>query len=458
MHRSGTSALSGAFNILGANHGSSVMPPADDNLKGYWEHTEIVEIHDQLFDDMSLSWDSTEPLPADWLELAASIDAKQKLISICTKDFSAPGLHCIKDPRMCRLLPLWGEICAELELSARFAFILRSPQEVAASLFERDGYSIERSLYLWALHIFDVVRFIADKPNHVLTYENLLENPAEEMLSLIKSLSLDPPEKVDKARLGKFVSRKLKHQHAHKNKPESPAVIAANTIYEMLAKDPQIVQSASLSAVENISLPLFQALNQQRSDLQSLLDGELDLVDYIEKDKTVLRSKLASNLQESKDYASNLLRGNEKFTDYSRSLKETIAEKDQFLNSLQENIEKKDLYVGDLEQTIAEKTKYFESLQSHLSASQKYAGQLEENVAKQNRESEEYSQSLLETIREKDSRFDELTEQMTQTRGIISGSLETLDGRKFVFPKTLSKIRSDLESVLSADNNEIEGE
>ena len=93
-----------------------------------------------------------------------------------------------------------------------------------------------------------------------------------------------------------------------------------------------------------------------------------------------------------------------------------------------------------------------------MSTSQEYVGQLEENVARQNRESEEYSQSLLETIREKDSRFDELTAQMTQMRGIISGSLETLDGRKFVFPKTLSKIRSDLESVLSADDNEIEGE
>ena len=81
MHRSGTSALSGAFNILGANHGSFVMPPAEDNPKGYWEHTKIVEIHDQLFDDMSLSWDSTKPLPANWLKLAASNDAKKKLIS-----------------------------------------------------------------------------------------------------------------------------------------------------------------------------------------------------------------------------------------------------------------------------------------------------------------------------------------------------------------------------------------
>ena len=59
--------------------------------------------------------------------------------------------------------------------------ILRSPEEVAASIFERDGHSIERSLYLWALHNFEVVKYIVDKPNHVLTYENLLDNPAEEI-------------------------------------------------------------------------------------------------------------------------------------------------------------------------------------------------------------------------------------------------------------------------------------
>ena len=471
MHRSGTSALSGAFNILGANHGSSIMPPAEDNPKGYWEHTKIVEIHDQLFEDMSLSWDSTGPLPANWLKLAACNDAKKKLISICKKDFSAPGVHCIKDPRMCRFLPLWGEICAELKLSACFAFILRSPEEVAGSIFERDGYSIERSLYLWALHIFDVVKFIVDKPNHVLTYENLLDNPAEEMVNLINSLNLAELAKVDEARLRKFVSRKLKHQSAQEGKLESAAVSAANSIYNLLTKNSSIIESPELSAIQDISLPLFMALDQQRNDIQGLLDSELDLADYIEKDKTILQSKLSSNLQESKDYASNLLSENEKLINYTQSLKETITE-------LQQNIEEKDLYAADLEQTVAEKDlfiseevgvleadiegkgKFIESLQSHLSASQEYASQLEDSVIKHAKKSEEYSQSLLESIREKDSQISTLTEHLKKVREqqktIITGLVETLEGRKFVFPKTLSKIKSDLDSLLSSDDNEIE--
>ena len=70
-------------------------------------------------------------------------------------------------------------------------------------------------------------------------------------------------------------------------------------------------------------------------------------------------------------------------------------------------------------------------------------------MIRQNKESEEYSQSLLDSIREKDSQFDILTRQLNQLR-------ETLGSRKFIFPKTLGKIKSDLDSILSPDDNEIE--
>ena len=168
----------------------------------------------------------------------------------------------------------------------------------------------------------------------------------------------------------------------------------------------------------------------------------------------------SAGLSKRLSYVSNLLSENEELVRYTLSLKETITE-------LQQNIEEKDLYVADLEQTVAEKElfiseevgaleedilakgKFIESLQSHLSASQEYAGQLEDSVIKQNKESEEYSQSLLESIREKDSQFDILTRQLNQVR-------ETLGGKIFIFPKTLSKIKSDLDSILSPDDNEIE--
>src|SRR6266446_4116031 len=42
MHRSDTSALCGALNLLGVDFGKHLMPATKWNEKGYWEHAEIV--------------------------------------------------------------------------------------------------------------------------------------------------------------------------------------------------------------------------------------------------------------------------------------------------------------------------------------------------------------------------------------------------------------------------------
>src|SRR6266446_6985151 len=48
MHRSGTSALCGALDVLGVNFGKHLMTANEANTKGYWEHPEIVALHDEL--------------------------------------------------------------------------------------------------------------------------------------------------------------------------------------------------------------------------------------------------------------------------------------------------------------------------------------------------------------------------------------------------------------------------
>ena len=48
MHRSGTSYLTGTFNLLGLELSNSIWPPTPDNPKGFFEPQDIVQYHDQL--------------------------------------------------------------------------------------------------------------------------------------------------------------------------------------------------------------------------------------------------------------------------------------------------------------------------------------------------------------------------------------------------------------------------
>ena len=46
MHRSGTSAMTRVLNLLGLELNKGVMPPAEDNVAGFWEANPIVAIND----------------------------------------------------------------------------------------------------------------------------------------------------------------------------------------------------------------------------------------------------------------------------------------------------------------------------------------------------------------------------------------------------------------------------
>ncbi|MBE9481821.1 MAG: sulfotransferase family protein, partial [Bacteroidetes bacterium] len=58
MHRSGTSAITGVLKILGVNLGSSLMPPLEDNPKGYFENLNVFKVNEEILGSINSSWDN----------------------------------------------------------------------------------------------------------------------------------------------------------------------------------------------------------------------------------------------------------------------------------------------------------------------------------------------------------------------------------------------------------------
>ena len=56
MHRSGTSLLANLLGRLGASYGGPLIQAHVDNPGGYWEHAEIVSIHDDFLASRGRSW------------------------------------------------------------------------------------------------------------------------------------------------------------------------------------------------------------------------------------------------------------------------------------------------------------------------------------------------------------------------------------------------------------------
>src|SRR5687767_2432337 len=150
MHRSGTSATAGVLGLLGGALPKVLMPPTPgSNDVGFFEPSRIVEIHDELLAIAGSSWHDTSPLPEAWFRSPAARAFSQRLKTTYLEEYGDAPLTVLKDPRVCRLLPVWREILASLNVTPMFVMPFRHPVEVAMSLARRDGFSSQKSHILW---------------------------------------------------------------------------------------------------------------------------------------------------------------------------------------------------------------------------------------------------------------------------------------------------------------------
>lgn len=176
MHRSGTSLLARISNLLGANIGNKLLAPQTDNPTGFWELQKIQEIHDELLSTLGLSWYSLGNLPSDWLHQPEVQASKRRLLNAVQVELMDAELPCIKDPRICRLIPLWEEVFQQLNWEPSYLHVARNPVEVAQSLKARDGFVFRKSYLLWLRHVLEAERYTRDRTRSFVGYDDLLKD------------------------------------------------------------------------------------------------------------------------------------------------------------------------------------------------------------------------------------------------------------------------------------------
>ena len=176
MHRSGTSALTRVINLLGANLGGSLLGPGKGNAKGHWENTEAIAINDAVLGGLGLSWDDTQPLPQDWVHSAGARQAVRRISTLIAHEFADSPLWALKDPRLCRLLPIWLDALERSNVDVRIVFSIRHSGEVAESLNFRDGLDMASSQLRWLQHIAEAELATRGCRRTVVLYGDLLED------------------------------------------------------------------------------------------------------------------------------------------------------------------------------------------------------------------------------------------------------------------------------------------
>jgi len=223
MHRSGTSAVAGVLARLGVRFGNDLMPAAPSNPKGFYEHNRIVLINHHLLTTLGRAWNDPRPLPVGWHQdsrLAVYREALQELI---ISEFSQIPLWGIKDPRICRLLPLWIPLLQDMGIAIRIVHVTRHPDEVALSLLARDGLDTGISHLLYIRHYLESVQESRNFSRVTVDFSTLLTQWKREIEKLVAGFGLNHISITRNAtNVNRFLDSKLRHHQASDTPQQGP--------------------------------------------------------------------------------------------------------------------------------------------------------------------------------------------------------------------------------------------
>ena len=266
MHRSGTSAcFAGVISLLGVDLGSKLLPPRPDNPKGYWEHAEIYDTHERMLNCLGRVWHSLFPFPDNWWKDASLDRYRRRLIDTVRNDFGQSPLWGLKDPRMCRLLPMWHDVFPEVACEPHFIITVRNPVEVFRSLARRDGFSQTKCSLMWLLHTLESERETRMYKRVFVKDHDLLVDWRSTMLRISEYFGLDWPTNLDSVsdEIAEFLEPSLKHHSTGETR------FSESAFAEYLEPTHRILLQAAESSSESLGedSPTSEGINKAAARL-----------------------------------------------------------------------------------------------------------------------------------------------------------------------------------------------
>ncbi|MFE6684872.1 sulfotransferase family protein [Streptomyces sp. NPDC057743] len=178
MHRSGTSAVTRAVNLLGVPTcvPSDLTPAGLGNQRGHWESRSLVQFNNALLNALGRSSWCPPPLDA-WAGGPHLPDLPPERARRLLERLHPTPQWVWKDPRTSLTLPFW--LAALHDLPLALVLCVRDPLEVAASLRRRDGTPWKVALCMWERYLRHALAAAAGRPVLVTRYETLLADPVK---------------------------------------------------------------------------------------------------------------------------------------------------------------------------------------------------------------------------------------------------------------------------------------
>ena len=100
MHRSGTSAITQAVKVLGFDLSDKLLPAKPDNVKGFWEDWDVVNLNEKILRSDTGSWDRLSLFDSNLKSPEELEQILSETTGLLQRKFDGVSRFVIKDPRI----------------------------------------------------------------------------------------------------------------------------------------------------------------------------------------------------------------------------------------------------------------------------------------------------------------------------------------------------------------------
>src|SRR6266542_5664861 len=297
MHRSGTSLCSHVLSALGLDMTDNMAAPGHDgpgkdNPLGHWERWEIVEFHDRilgLYNQGFFSPLHDFALPVAWWADPRVAEVRREITAFLERRMGN-GYFGFKDPRTVRLMPIWHQIVNELKLAPNIVFCLRNPAQVARSLNERDGFSLDTGEYRWFSYTVDFFRYTKSAEIRTIEYESWFDDPAPNLAKLRNFLDL-PEDRAEfnlDLAISDLVHQEFRHDDARLSEASQPLIRSVYKLARRAEIDPAARQQVQTIAAQFVTFQQLQGVFQRDFEQHAAAAARLP---ELEKEAAALRER-----------------------------------------------------------------------------------------------------------------------------------------------------------------------
>ena len=365
MHRSGTSSIAGTLAALGVASPKTLMPEhPTDNPKGYWESLPIVRLNDRVLKAAGSAWNDWHPMPAAWADTPEAHQLFTALTETLATEFGDASVIVLKDPRICRLFPLWKRALRMAGYDPLILIPLRHPQEVAASLASRDGMSEGEGQMLWLRHLLEAERETRAEKRVFMVWDDFIKDWRASVEHISRSLNLPllPADAERIAAADALVDPRLRRNtvKARSDGEHEPSVQAYMALRSLCQSPYSKFQMAILDQIsQDLALAhlymgnLTSDLRQRLVRLESERNSYLNLKNRLEEERARVERRnaeikaLTARIKQSRERQGPLLKEKDALIS---SLSSRILERDQGNEGLATRLASAKDRIAELEQ------------------------------------------------------------------------------------------------------------